>query len=318
MDDRKAAQRAGVPGRALERAGAPFTPLSRRIAARRLRLQGRSVTNGRITARQRPGRNGEGRGALTPLRLAKIAGSVLILAVAIWTLARIVRIDALFEHYGAITDYVRAHFGPAIALYIAIYIVVVVFSIPVALALSLIGGALFGGLAAGLAIVFAATLGAVLVFLAARGLFHAYFVRKTEAWLGGIRQEFHADAASYLLILRLTPIFPFAAVNLAAALLGARLGTYFWTTLVGIVPGTLAYSFVGAGLNGVLESEARRLAECRARGASPCVASFDPSAFVSRDIALALGGLAVLVLLSMLARRHRSRSVAPSADSRQP
>lgn len=240
-------------------------------------------------------------------RLLRIAGVALGLGLLVWALSRFVRIEALFEHFGAITAYVRAHFALAILLYMLVYVAVVVFSLPVALAMSLTGGALFGGIPAGLATLIAATLGATLLFLAARGFLHGYFVRKTESRLGGLRREFQADAASYLLMLRLTPVFPFVVVNLAAGLLGARLSTFVWTTLVGILPGTFVFCFIGSGLSGVLESEAGRLAACRASGAAQCPVSFDPSVFVSREIILGLSGLGLLVLVSLAVRRIRRR-----------
>jgi uncharacterized membrane protein YdjX (TVP38/TMEM64 family) len=57
---------------------------------------------------------------------------------------------------------------------------------------------------------------------------------------------------SYLLVLRLVPLFPFFLVNLAPAFLGVPLSTYVVATLVGIVPGTFVYASVGAGLGAVL------------------------------------------------------------------
>lgn len=252
---------------------------------------------------------------MTRLALFRIAAVVIAIVAVAWGLSRFVRVETLFEHYGAITVYVRAHFAVALALFMLVYVAVVVFSVPVALALSLTGGALFGGAVAGLAVLFAATLGATIVFLAARGLLHDYFIRKSGPWLGRLRQDFQADAASYLLFLRLTPVFPFFMVNLAAGLLGARLGTYVWTTFLGIMPGTLAYCFVGAGLNGILEAEATRLAECRAGGAPDCRAVFDPTSLISRDIALGLAGMGLLVLISLLARRYRARSATAKVDS---
>ena len=53
---------------------------------------------------------------------------------------------------------------------------------------------------------------------------------------------------SYLLIMRLIPVVPFFAANLAPAFLGARTWTFLWTTLVGIIPGTVVYISIGAGL----------------------------------------------------------------------
>ncbi len=59
---------------------------------------------------------------------------------------------------------------------------------------------------------------------------------------------FRAGEVSYLLIMRLVPAVPFFIANLAPAFLGARTFTFLWTTLLGIIPGTLVFISIGAGL----------------------------------------------------------------------
>ena len=63
-----------------------------------------------------------------------------------------------------------------------------------------------------------------------------------------MEKGFNESPFSYLFTLRLIPIFPFAVVNIAPALLGAKFRDYFITTAIGIIPGTVAYSLIGAGL----------------------------------------------------------------------
>ena len=65
---------------------------------------------------------------------------------------------------------------------------------------------------------------------------------------------FRADALSYLLFLRLVPVFPFWLVNLVPAFLGVGLGTYLLGTIIGIIPGSVVYSLVGDGVGAVLEA----------------------------------------------------------------
>ena len=95
----------------------------------------------------------------------------------------------------------------------------------------------------------------------------------------------------YLLFLRLTPIFPFFVVNLAPAFLGVRLPLYAWTTFVGIFPGTLVYTFIGAGLGKALEGTAEPSLEN----------------LVSTEILLGLGGLGAMSLLAVVVRRVMRR-----------
>jgi len=66
------------------------------------------------------------------------------------------------------------------------------------------------------------------------------------------------DALSYLFTLRLIPLFPFAVVNIAPAILGAKFRDYFITTALGIIPGTVAYTLIGSGLRGTLLEAAEK------------------------------------------------------------
>lgn len=233
----------------------------------------------------------------------------LAVLVALWFgLGRFLRLDLLLLHIDDFANFVASHAVLAGLAYVTAYAVSVALSLPIALALTLIGGTLFGGLVGTALTAVGATLGACALFLAARGMFHDYFAQKTAGWLARLRSQFNADAASYLLLLRLTPVFPFAIVNLAAALLGTPFRTYLWTTFFGILPGTLAYSMTGAGLGGVLTGEAARLAACHKAGGADCRAMLDLSALISREVVLGLAALAVVMVVSIAARRLLQRN----------
>ena len=199
----------------------------------------------------------------------------------------------------------------SVLVYGLAYGAVVVLALPVALLMTLVGGWLFGPVTGSIVTVLAATTGALALFILARGLLHDFFLARTGSAIATLRRGFQANAASYLLTVRLAPVFPFFIVNIAAALLGARFTTYAWTTLVGIIPGTVAYSIAGAGLGSVLDKEAARLALCRAQGGA-CSASLDVTTLVSGDVALALGALAAVTLLSTVARRWLGLTSAPA------
>lgn len=238
-------------------------------------------------------------------------GVLVGLLLALWSqIGGYVRFETFLLHRQDLVGLVERNFAVALLGFIAIYAGIVMLSAPIASPLTLIGGSLFGWAYGAAAAVIGASLGAIGLFLLARGLLHEYFARRTEAWLGRLRAEFHADAASYLLILRVTPIFPFAVVNLAAALLGARLSTYAWTTVVGILPGTTAYALTGAGLGAVLDAEAARLLACRAAGATDCRASLHLSGLVSPELVWGLAGLATVMILSLIGRKWLRRGAA--------
>ena len=63
-----------------------------------------------------------------------------------------------------------------------------------------------------------------------------------------INAGFSANAFSYLLFLRLVPLFPFFLVNLAPAFTTIRVRTYALATFIGIIPGAFVYVNLGRTL----------------------------------------------------------------------
>ena len=99
-----------------------------------------------------------------------------------------------------------------------------------------------------------ATIGAVLVFLFARMIFGEAALEKFGERGRSLAEGIRRNAWSYLLVLRLVPLFPFFLVNLVPAFVGVRLPVYALTTFFGILPGTAVFSLSGAGLGSVLDS----------------------------------------------------------------
>ena len=137
-------------------------------------------------------------------------------------------------------------------VYIAIYGVLIALSVPGAAILTIAGGFLFGTWIGSLCAVIGATLGATVLFLAARaGL--GGLAQRAGRFVGRLEAGFRADAFNYLLVLRLVPIFPFWLVNLVPALVGVSLPTFVLATFLGIIPGSVVYASLGNGLGSVLE-----------------------------------------------------------------
>ncbi|MHA3977860.1 TVP38/TMEM64 family protein [Halovulum sp. GXIMD14794] len=142
----------------------------------------------------------------------------------------------------------------AASVYVLIYVAVVAFSLPGALLMTLTGGFLFGLVAGSLLTVTGATVGAVLIFLAARFGLGEMLEAKMDASRGmmtRIRDGLRENEISYLFLMRLVPAIPFFVANLAPALMGVKLRNYVLTTFFGIMPGTVVYTWVGAGLGEV-------------------------------------------------------------------
>lgn len=213
----------------------------------------------------------------------------------------------------ALQGWINDNLLGALAAYAAIYIVVVALSLPGGAVLTVAGGLLFGWLLGGLATVFAATLGATAIFLIARSSLGEPLAARAGPWLGKFRAGFQESALSYLLFLRLVPVFPFWVVNLAPALLGVSLRQYVLATALGIIPGTFAFAFAGAGLDSVLAAQREAFQACqaaRAAGDPPCSFQFDPGTLITTELLIAFVALGIVALIPAIVKKLRKQPAA--------
>ena len=157
-------------------------------------------------------------------------------------------LETLKANRDALIQYADQHYALALLIGFLIYTVSTALSLPGGLILSLAVGLVFGRWAGTVLIVFAATLGATLVFLAARYLFADMARKKIGGLAQKINEGFTQDAFNYLLFLRLVPLFPFWLVNLAPAFTNVSLKTYITATAIGILPGTFVFANLGQNL----------------------------------------------------------------------
>lgn len=226
--------------------------------------------------------------------LILIAGFALFF---ILDLQRFVSLETLRENREALATWVEANGIWAPLAYIIVYALMVAFSVPGALVATLTGGFLFGTWAGGAYTIVGATTGATIVFLAARTALGDTLRRKAGPNIRKMEQGFRENAFSYLLILRLIPLFPFFLVNLAPAFLGVPLRTYMAATFIGIMPGTFVFASVGNGLGALFE-----------QGREPDVGIiFEP------QILGPILGLAVLALLPVIYRKWAARKPSLTA-----
>jgi len=162
--------------------------------------------------------------------------------------------DALSRHRADLLQFAADHTVWAVLVFAIAYVVITALSFPGGVWLTLAGGFVFGGWVAGGLVVFAATIGATAIFLAARYAFADLFRARAGSNLAKMEDGFRENAFNYLMFLRLVPVFPFWLVNLVPALLDVRLRTYVIATFLGIIPGTFVYAHVGAGLGAVFEN----------------------------------------------------------------
>jgi len=228
----------------------------------------------------------------TALRLAGLAVVFGLCALA-WRTGAVQALywPSLVAHRAMWTALVVRHPLAAPFAFVAIYAAAVALSLPVGLWLSLLCGLLFGTWFGSVLTVLGASLGAVGLFLLARGLLAPFCERRFACAISRLRPGLERDGFSYLLALRLMPLFPFWLVNLAPALIGMRLAPYAAATFIGMVPTSLVLNAVGAGLGATLAAGER------------------PSAMMllRPDILVPLLALAALALLPALWRQWQSR-----------
>lgn len=217
-------------------------------------------------------------------------------------------------NYEALRAFIVDNIAAALLAYVAIYVAVVALSLPGALIMTLAGGLLFGWQIGAPATVVAATIGATIIFLVARTSFGDTLARKAGPWLAKLQDGFKENALSYLLFLRLVPVFPFVAVNLAPAFLGVPVGTFVLGTAIGIIPGTLAFSVAGSSLGSIVEAQNAAYKECltNSGGATqtPCAYSIDPSTLVTNELLLAFALLGLVALIPVLYKTWSKRHAA--------
>src|SRR5215813_3528596 len=229
-----------------------------------------------------------------PIGLLAVAGALFLAFGG----PRYLSLAALAEHHEWLCDFVIEHNVAAPLVFIMIYAGLVALSLPAAALLSITSGFFFGLWLGTVSAVLGATLGATIVFLAVRaGL--TGLIDRAGPRLRRIEAGFREDALTYLLVLRLVPIFPFWLVNLAAGAVGLRLPVYVFATFVGMIPASFIYASLGNGLGDVL-----------AQGREPDI---DIGVLCRPSVLLPIIGFAVLVLLPVVYKRWRgARSKQPA------
>lgn len=226
---------------------------------------------------------------LRRLPILLILGAAILGAVA---LRDELSFEALARHREALLAFRDAQYLWSVLVFLLAYVVLVALSLPGGTVATLTGGFLFGLFPGVLYNVAAAGTGAILVFLAARIGFGAALARKLDA-AGGkaarLQESLRANEWSILFLMRLVPLVPFFIANLIPAFVGTSLPRFAVSTYIGIIPGALVFTSVGAGLGEVF-----------AQGAAP-----DLGVIFTPPVLLPLLGLAALAALPMLLRAVR-------------
>ena len=217
-----------------------------------------------------------------------------VAAIGAFTLRDVLSFETLAANRERLIAFRDAHYALTVAAFVGAYVAIVAFSLPGATIATLTGGFLFATFPGALFNVIAATLGATIIFLAARwGLGERLAARMDagEGRIQRIKQGIDENQWEMLFLIRLVPAVPFFVANLLPALVGVPLGRYVITTFLGIIPGAVVYTSVGAGLGEVF-----------ARGETP-----DLGIIFEPHVLLPILGLAALAALPIVLKAVRGR-----------
>ncbi|MBO0662095.1 TVP38/TMEM64 family protein [Jiella sp. MQZ9-1] len=228
------------------------------------------------------------RGGLT--RYLPIAGLLVVFALAsALGLHRYLSLDAFLDSRQALKAWVEAHWVLAGLGFILLYAGLVAVAFPAASLVTVASGFLFGWFIGGALTVIGATLGATVLFIAARTAFGDILRKKTGGAVARFAEGFRDDAFAYLIVLRLTPALPFFVVNVAPAFFDVSVSTYVITTFLGIIPGSMVYAFLGSGLDQALVNAGE--------------GAFSIADLVTPEMTIAFVGLAGLAILGVLLKK---------------
>ena len=217
---------------------------------------------------------------------------LIVAGIGAFTLKDVLTFEMLRDNREALLAFRDANYVLTVALFMLAYVVFVAFSLPGATLATLTGGFLFATFPGALFNVTAATVGAMLIFLAARwglGERLAAKMENSEGAVKRIKDGIDENQWSMLFLIRLVPAVPFFVANLVPALVGVPLNRFMISTFLGIIPGGVVYTSVGAGLGQVFE-----------RGETPNLGIiFEP------QILLPLLGLCALAALPIMIKALR-------------
>ncbi|MEZ5894108.1 MAG: VTT domain-containing protein [Parvularculaceae bacterium] len=208
-------------------------------------------------------------------------------------LNRYFTLDALRDNRDTLRGWADASPFLAMGAFVAVYAAAVAISFPGASILTIFGGFLFGLWRGTPLIVIAATLGATLVFLAARSALAEPLSARAGGFAKKMEEGFREGELSYMFILRLAPVFPFWAVNIGAGLLGVSLRNFLVGTFFGIIPGTFVYASIGAAAGAAFDA-----------GENVTLGGV----LLKPETLLPIAGLIVLALIPVLLKRRKAKA----------
>jgi uncharacterized membrane protein YdjX (TVP38/TMEM64 family) len=230
------------------------------------------------------------------MRILPLLAIGVVAGIGFFTLRDYFSFDALRQNRELLIAFRDANYALTVLSFLTCYVVIVAFSLPGATVVTLTGGFLFATFPGALFNVLGASTGATLIFLAAKWGLGERLAARMEASHGAVKRikdGIDENQWSVLFLMRLVPAVPFFVANLIPALVDVSLFRFVVSTVLGIIPGAIVYTSVGAGLGDVF-----------ARGETP-----DLGIIFEPQILLPILGLSALAALPILLKAFRKRDI---------
>lgn len=240
------------------------------------------------------------KGRLSDWRLYAVLAAALLIGIVVSTsgMTRYLSLAELGDKHTLLKGFASAHPIESLLIFVGVYLAAILMFLPTMSIMLLAAGFLFGAPVAAPVAIIVGVGGATVMFLAARSTLGDVLRRRAKT--GGLVQAMEAGvrrhAFTYLLTLRLVPVFPFGLVNVLAGSVGISLRTFCAATLLGLIPPALVYTSLGAGLGAVFD-----------HGGRPSLHSLGRPEIVGPLLALAALSLAPHLYRAWRARRDAAR-----------
>lgn len=204
---------------------------------------------------------------------------------------RYITFEMLQLHHLDLKQFVRDHYFISIILAIICYMLSIILALPITWLLAIGIGYLFVFPFSTFLVIFSGTAGACIFFLSAKIALSEHVYNISPSFVEKVHHQLETNGTPYLITVRILPLIPFWMINMACAVLNIPFITFLWTTLVGIIPSSILYTYAGDSLNSIFEKH----------GAFSIKEVFTP------HIQIAFGLLIIFLLLPIIIRKMKER-----------
>jgi uncharacterized membrane protein YdjX (TVP38/TMEM64 family) len=181
----------------------------------------------------------------TKRRLDILSLLLLTCIAAAWFARDILSLEELTRRENQLRQTIRSR--PVLSFSVGLLVYVVTSLIPGTSGKSIIYGWLFGFWQAVIIVLTGLTVAAMITFWVSRSLLRPWVESRFRVVVTRLNEHLQTDAAVYLLTLQLANV-PYTLINYACGASRVRAWTFCWTTLVGLLPGTLVFVYAGTQL----------------------------------------------------------------------